>query len=279
MELGKTDIDIATDIVPEKIIDIFSKSDFKAIPTGIDHGTVTIVVDKKNYEITTLRKDIKTDGRHAEVEFSNDFEEDAARRDFTINSLSYDINTCEIFDYFGGIEDLKNKVVRFIGDPNIRIKEDYLRILRFFRFSCFYSDSIDSDGLRACKSNIDGLKILSKERIKSELEKILSCPKYISHIIEIMDEVEIFKIISADYEIDISGIKNFENIFWKNQKIVESLKEIATPSARNDSVLSNLRLSFLLFTLGRKNIESYLKSFRFANSSISQIINFYDFIS
>lgn len=175
--LGVADVDIATILLPETVIDRLEAARIKAVPTGLDHGTVTAVADGKNYEITTLRRDVATDGRRATVAFSTDWKEDAARRDLTINALYADPQTGEIFDYFGGLQDLDAGIVRFIGDVDQRIAEDFLRILRYFRFLARYGHgAIDADAIRACAQGAHGLTALSRERIAQELTKILSLP-------------------------------------------------------------------------------------------------------
>ena len=173
LEIYSKDVDIATNLNPTQIIDIFTKAGFKVIPTGIKFGTVTVLAAGESFEITSLRKDISSDGRHAEIEFTDDFAEDAMRRDFTINAISYDPIEHKIYDYFGGIDDLRSGKVKFIGDANTRIQEDYLRILRFFRFSIKFAKKIDPDGCAACVRNINGISRLSKERIKREFDNIL----------------------------------------------------------------------------------------------------------
>ena len=167
------DIDIATPLLPNEVLQILGKHNIKAIPTGIDFGTITAVVGDETFEITSLRKDINCDGRHAVVEYTTDFRVDAERRDFTINALSYCPFEHIIYDYHGGLEDLANRKVRFIGWAADRIKEDYLRILRFFRFSSNYASVLDEEGYRACAASKDGIKQLSKERIHAETNKIL----------------------------------------------------------------------------------------------------------
>ncbi|MBL4627227.1 MAG: CCA tRNA nucleotidyltransferase [Roseicyclus sp.] len=173
------DIDICTDALPETVMDLTRAAGLKAIPTGIDHGTVTIVADGKPHEITTLRRDIETNGRHASVLFTHQTSEDAARRDFTINAL-YATRNGDVLDPNGeGLLDLGNRHLRFIGDPNARIAEDYLRILRFFRFHAWYADpngGMDQDALAACAANIDGLTQLSRERVGAEIRKLLLAP-------------------------------------------------------------------------------------------------------
>ena len=175
--LGKDhyDIDIATTLLPEQVINILQEANIKVVPTGIKFGTVSALFQEEKFEITTLRKDLGSDGRRPQaVFFSESFEEDAARRDFTINALSYCPFEHKIYDYFTGIEDLKNLKVKFIGDPEDRIKEDFLRILRFFRFSCYYAQHLDQRGLEASIKLKDHLKTLSKERIKQEMDKLIA---------------------------------------------------------------------------------------------------------
>lgn len=165
------DIDLCTTLLPEKTIQALEAANIKAIPTGLEFGTITAVVDKKAYEITTLREDVETDGRHAIVKFGLDWTKDALRRDLTINALYCD-RTGELYDPLEGISDLQNREVRFIGDASERIKEDYLRILRFYRFFAWYgSGRPDASGLKACAKLKDGLKDISVERIWMELKK------------------------------------------------------------------------------------------------------------
>ena len=166
------DIDIATSLTPTQVKEKFKDTKFSVIDTGLKHGTVTLVFNKLKLEITTLRKDVKTDGRHAEIEFTNDWQEDSNRRDFTINAIYLDIKG-KIFDPQLGTKDLKNKIVKFIGDPNKRIEEDYLRIIRFIRFSLEYQNKIEESTVEALKLNLNGIKKISKERILLELFKIL----------------------------------------------------------------------------------------------------------
>ena len=173
-----TDIDIATDATPERVVALAKAADLKPVPTGIDHGTVTVVANGKPHEVTTFRRDVATDGRHATVAFSARIEEDAARRDFTMNAL-YARPDGTVVDPLGGLPDLRARHIRFVGDPEGRIREDYLRILRFFRFTAWYGDpalGMDAEGLAACAAGIDGLPGLSRERIGSEIRKLLSAP-------------------------------------------------------------------------------------------------------
>jgi len=175
--LPVSDVDLATRLRPEDVLQRLQKARIKAVPTGIDHGTITAVSDGRPVEITSLRRDVSTDGRRATVAFTDDWQEDAARRDFTINALSADPGTGEIFDYFGGLDDLQHHHIRFIGDPLQRIAEDHLRILRFFRFHARFGLGVpDKEALDACTVRANDLMALSRERIADELLKLLGMP-------------------------------------------------------------------------------------------------------
>nr|WP_210329025.1 CCA tRNA nucleotidyltransferase [Mesorhizobium amorphae] len=170
------DIDIATTCVPEETMRRAEAAGFKTVPTGIEHGTITAVAGGKAYEVTTLRADIETDGRRAKVSFGRDWKLDAERRDFTINALYAEADGT-VVDLVGGIADIEARRLRFIGDAEARIREDYLRILRFFRFFAWYGDGRpDAEGLKACARLKEGLGQLSAERVWSELKKLLSAP-------------------------------------------------------------------------------------------------------
>ena len=176
--LGRSvaDIDLATPRPPDQVIRALSDAGIRTVPTGIAHGTVMAVVGGRGFEVTTLRRDVTTDGRHATVAFTDDWRVDAARRDFTINAMSMTADGA-VFDYFDGIADLRAGVVRFVGEPAARIGEDYLRILRFFRFLARYgSGAPDGPALAAIRASVAGLVILSVERVWSELQRILSAP-------------------------------------------------------------------------------------------------------
>lgn len=173
------DIDIATVLSAEEIKEKFKDTNFKVLETGIKHGTVTLVSDNFKLELTTLRKDVKTDGRHAEVELINNWHLDSERRDFTINSIYLDING-NIFDPQMGTVDLKNNNVKFIGDPQKRITEDYLRIIRFIRFKIMYDSKVEPTTSDAIKQNLNGIRKISKERILTELFKILELKNFIN---------------------------------------------------------------------------------------------------
>ncbi len=176
--LGETvaDVDIATTTLPAETIRRAEAAGFRAVPTGIEHGTVTVVADGKGHEVTTLRADVETDGRRAKVAFGRDWKADAERRDFTINALYAEADGT-VVDLVGGLADLENRTLRFIGDAEARIREDYLRILRFFRFFAWYgSGRPDADGLKACARLKAGMERLSAERVWNELRKLLAAP-------------------------------------------------------------------------------------------------------
>jgi poly(A) polymerase len=171
-----SDLDLTTDALPEVVMGLAKAKGWRVIPTGIEHGTVTVVVGDQPLEITTFRKDIQTDGRRAVVAFSTSIKDDAIRRDFTMNALYADINGT-VTDPLGGLPDLQAHRVKFIENPTQRIREDYLRILRFFRFHAHYGDpiaGIDADALDACTKNLEGIDTLSKERIGHEMRKLLT---------------------------------------------------------------------------------------------------------
>ncbi|WP_071795727.1 CCA tRNA nucleotidyltransferase [Natronohydrobacter thiooxidans] len=176
MGLAVTDIDIATDARPERVVALAEAAGLRAVPTGIEHGTVTLVVGGEGFEVTTFRADLDTDGRRATVAFSTDLAEDAARRDFTMNAL-YARADGVVLDPLGGLNDLQARRVRFVGDADQRIREDYLRILRFFRFHAQYGDpeaGLDAGALAACAAGAEGMARLSAERIGAEMRKLLS---------------------------------------------------------------------------------------------------------
>jgi poly(A) polymerase len=170
-----SDVDIATDATPETVTNIAEKAGFKVVPTGIDHGTVTVVADGRPLEVTTFRRDVETDGRRATVAFSTRIEDDARRRDFTMNAIYADRHGT-VLDPLNGLSDLRARRVRFVGDAETRIREDYLRILRFFRFHAAYGDpdaGLDPEGLAACAALSAGLETISRERIGAEIRKLL----------------------------------------------------------------------------------------------------------
>jgi len=202
------EIDVATTAVPEEVVKRVTAAGFKPVPTGIEHGTVTVVIDKQPFEVTTLRKDIETYGRHAKVEFGRDWKADAERRDFTINALSATRDST-VYDYTGGLNDLAHRCVRFIGDPAKRIAEDYLRILRFFRFHAAYgtSDHPDATGLAACIAGRNGLDQLSRERVRMEMMKLVVAPHAVPTFISMTDAGLLLRVLGG-----VSYLASFENM-------------------------------------------------------------------
>ncbi len=192
------DIDIATILNSDDIKEKFKNTDFRIVDTGIKHGTITLISKKFKLELTTLRKDLETDGRHAEVEYINNWQLDSERRDFTINAIYLDIDG-NIFDPQNGKTDLENKIVKFIGDPQKRIEEDYLRIIRFIRFKIMYNLKIEPTTSKAIKLNLNGIKKISKERILVELYKILGLKNFMS-LNESTELKEIFTLIFPEFK-------------------------------------------------------------------------------
>ncbi len=203
-----TEVDVATTAVPEEVVKRVTAAGFKPVPTGIEHGTVTVVIEKHPFEVTTLRKDVETYGRHAKVAFGRDWKADAQRRDFTINALSA-TRDGTVYDYAGGLDDLRKRRVRFIGDPARRIAEDYLRILRFFRFHAAYgtSDHPDAAGLAACISGREGLDQLSRERLRMEMMKLLVAPHAVPTLISMTDAGLLLRVLGG-----VSYLASFENM-------------------------------------------------------------------
>ncbi|MEO1303555.1 MAG: CCA tRNA nucleotidyltransferase [Pseudomonadota bacterium] len=193
------DIDIATQLTPEETLAALQTANIRAIPTGIEHGTVTAIVDGEPFEITSLRRDVETDGRRAVVAFTEDWAEDAQRRDFRLNAL-YAAPDGTIFDpVSGGIEDALAGRVIFINDPDERLREDYLRILRFFRFNAWYGAGLDTDGLAACQRQRHGLAKIAKERIWKELKKLLNAPRPLLALVA-MEQTSVLDDVLPDHD-------------------------------------------------------------------------------
>ena len=216
------DMDIAINIEPEKIKKVLVEQKIKFVETGIKHGTITVLINDFKFEITSLRKDLSTDGRHAKVEFTSNWEQDAQRRDFTINAIYSDISG-EVYDPLNGIEDLKNGIIKFIGDPNQRIQEDYLRILRYLRFYTQYNKNKfhDEIAIKAIKRNLDGLAKISKERILEELFKMMKLNNF-SKLFE--DEFCRFIILSMLPQLrNYNRIKILNKISYKIKKQIDKI--------------------------------------------------------
>ena len=212
------DIDLATNLVPSEVCDALKKQNINFYETGIQHGTITAIIDDYKYEITSLRKDVSTDGRHAKVEFSSDWKEDAARRDFSINSI-YSDKHGNLFDPYNGKKDLESGNINFIGDPENRIKEDYLRILRYVRFFINYSNqSHDLNIIKKIKKNIGGVSKLSSERLLDEFKKLTRSNAFL----KIFND----KISLELIEIIFPQLKNLENFKKLNSHAIDNLAKV-----------------------------------------------------
>ena len=244
------DFDFATKLKPIEVISVLERNNIKYLTTGLKFGTVTAIINNNKYEITTLRYDLNTDGRHADIIYTDSYLEDAKRRDFTFNALYIDY-LGNLYDYFYGLNDLKNGMIRFIGEPEKRIKEDYLRILRFFRFYSEYSLTLDYKSFSACVKYKNCIKSLSKERIKHEFIKIIN-GTYPIKVLKIMEQNGfIYEILSVNY-LDLSNldifcsIKNFinfvpQNVF--NLSLIISKNKIE--HIKESLVLTNNELKFI----------------------------------
>ena len=218
------DIDLATNLTPDQVKQCLDKNQIKFFETGIEHGTITAVIDDQNFEITTLRKDVKTDGRHAVVEYTTNWKEDSLRRDFSINSIYSDLDG-NLYDPNSGHKDLNFGIIKFIGDPETRIKEDYLRIIRYLRFYTEYS-KIDHEIniIKIIKKNIEGLGKISKERQFNELKKILKLDNFLK-LFKNKTSCELFSLIFPQ-------LKNF--------------KKLSKLSKPQEKILKNKSLNFVI---------------------------------
>ena len=246
------DIDIATILSTEEIKEEFKNTKYKVVETGIKHGTITLITSKFKLEITTLRKDVETDGRHAEVEYTNNWKLDSERRDFTINAIYLDING-KIYDPQGGKNDFENNNVKFIGDPKTRIEEDYLRIIRFVRFKIMYDTKVETTTGNAIKLNLNGIKKISKERILIELYKILELKNFMN-LNNSTDLKEIFTLIFPEFE---------------NLNRLERLKKICNYSQVNRGLL----LATLL--IDNKNSHEYFSHKYNVSNKIKESLNLF----
>jgi poly(A) polymerase len=237
-----TDVDLATPVTPEHVMQLLKSAGIRAIPTGIEHGTVTALLDGHHYEITTLRRDVAHDGRRAEVAFSEDWREDALRRDFTINAMSMDLRG-KIYDYFEGTKDLPAQMIRFVGDPWQRIKEDYLRIFRYFRFFSYFKEpQLHQDSLRACLDLIPMSKQISAERITKELLLTLSRP-YPQNSINLLTEYDLLPFYELPH---LSGeaAKKLEKYQWAPALPLANLAAVIRASGLKGESAKNYILEF-----------------------------------
>jgi len=271
------DIDIATSLTTDQIKEKFKDTKFNVIDTGIKHGTVTLIYDTLKLELTTLRKDIKTDGRHAEVKYIDDWKQDSERRDFTINAIYLDING-KIFDPQLGTTDLKNRNIKFIGDPQIRIEEDYLRIIRFIRFSLEYESSIEATTFEAIKLNLNGIKKISRERILAELFKILRTKNFVK-INNNKNLKDIFLLIFPEFK-NIERLIQLENIFNRSNFVKEILLAVLLINETNNheyfshkyNISNELKESLDLMA---KNFENLKKNKKFFSKDLKKNIYFF----
>jgi len=236
------DIDLATNLKPSEVCDALKKKDINYYETGFEHGTITAIIDEYKYEITSLRKDVTTDGRHANVEFSLDWKEDAARRDFSINSI-YSDKEGNLFDPYDGKKDLENGIINFIGNAEDRIKEDYLRILRYIRFFLNYSNqSHNPEIIKIIKRNIEGVSKLSPERLIDELKKLTKSKKFI----------KIFK--------DETSLELLEIIF-PQLKNLKNLKKLNSYALKNLSKVDFIFFLSLMIVDGSDNVDYFIYKF------------------
>jgi poly(A) polymerase/tRNA nucleotidyltransferase (CCA-adding enzyme) len=245
LELPVADADLATILLPQEVISRAATLGLKTVPTGIDHGTVTVIAEGRPFQVTTLRRDIETDGRRAVVKFTKDWKKDAARRDFTMNALYCDMHG-NVLDPLGGMPDLRAGQVRFVGSAEDRIQEDYLRILRFFRFFAWYgAGRPDAEGLKACAKLKAGLAMLSAERVWMELKRLLSAPDPVRALLWMRKTEVLQKILPESWGIDaiprLIAAEGAEE--WQPDPLLR-LEAILPPHrARIDALIERLRLS------------------------------------
>lgn len=268
------DFDFATKLLPDQTIKILEKNKIKAVPTGLKYGTITAVINKKNFEITTLRRDENQRGRATDVVFCDDYKTDAQRRDFTINAIYID-NLGQIYDYFDGIKDLRAKKLRFIGEPELRIKEDFLRILRFFRFSLEYAKTIDAQGLKACILYKENLKKLSRERIRGEFLKIFNT-KNPQNLIEILQIMQKKKILAEIFSAKIQ-LKKLENLL-KIEKSANFPLKLAVSFLTKKSQIDNFSHEICATNHEKKFLSLLFKEKlpKLDKKSLNVILAFYD---
>ncbi|KAB1087460.1 CCA tRNA nucleotidyltransferase [Neorhizobium galegae] len=247
MGLPVADVDVATTLVPEKVVERAVTAGIKAVPTGFEHGTVTLVIGGHGFEVTTLRRDIETDGRRAKVAFGTDWQTDAERRDLTINALYADAQGA-VIDLVKGLPDIDTRTIRFIGDAAERIAEDYLRILRFFRFFAHYgSGRPDADGLRACARAKDKLSTLSAERIWAETKKLLSAADPSRALLWMRQAGVLTEILPETEKWGIDGIHGLvaaeKSLGWTADPILRLAAIVPPDAERLDALAKRLRMS------------------------------------
>ncbi len=263
------DVDIATTALPEEVMSLCGEAGLAVHPTGLVHGTVTVVSNGVPFEVTTLRRDVETDGRRATVAYTTDWAEDASRRDFTMNALYCDRDGV-LFDPTGqGLSDLSHRHVRFIGDPEQRIREDYLRSLRFFRFFASYADAKpDSEGLAAVKRLREGVRSLSAERVHSELLKLLMAPRAVSALSE-MNNIGVAEIV-LQRRPDIAALRKLESMEIASDTPSNAIRRLAAIAAQDEDAARRTALHLKLSNDERARLVSAAKG-RTADFSIGPI--------
>lgn len=251
------DIDLATQMEPKAVQKLLTKAGIKTVPTGIEHGTITAVVDGEPFEITTLRKDVETDGRRAVIAFTQDWAEDAVRRDFTVNAIYAD-QAGNIYDPTGqGLDDIKTRKFRFVGDGDARVQEDYLRILRYFRFLAWYAgdSKIDADALKACRENRAGLKSLSSERVWSEIKKILAAPEP-ARAVQIMLTNDILPLVLPESS-NAEGLALMQSLEARHNIEPDPLLRLMAMSGRDELAMAGLAKRLKVSNVERARILSW----------------------
>jgi len=253
------DIDLATNLSPDQVMKVCKKKNIKFYETGLKHGTITAIINDYRFEITSLRKDLKTDGRHADVVFTNDWKDDSSRRDFSINSIYSDLQG-NLFDPFNGKKDLENGEINFIGDAEKRIKEDYLRILRYIRFFLNYSKhDHNRDVIKIIKKNLDGFSKISPERLLDEFKKLLHSDGFL----KLGNDKFCYEIISLIFP-------QFKNIF-----ILKNLNEYAKENIKN---VDSTFLISLMIVDGSDNADYFIYKFNISKKDQKRILFLNDFL-
>ncbi len=253
-----SDIDIATRLVPEDTIRALEAAGIRAIPTGLDHGTVTAVCDHEPFEITTLRRDVETDGRHAVVAFTRDWAEDAARRDFRMNALYAD-KAGKVFDPTGGgLEDVAARRVVFIGEPEDRLREDHLRNLRFFRFSAWYGHGLNAEGLAACAALKDGLKGIAAERIWKEFSRLLEAPAPYK-VLSAMAQTGVLDVILPE-RTDLSRLEGLSALETARGERFSAMERLLMLLPQDEATMRDLAIRLRMSGLERDRLIDFAKT-------------------
>ena len=254
------DVDFATQLEPKAVAEVLEGAGIRSVPTGLAHGTVTAVHEGTPYEITSLRRDVETDGRRAVVAYTEDWAEDAQRRDFTMNALYMD-REGEVFDPTGlGLEDVKARKLRFVGDADARVKEDYLRVLRFFRFMAHYAGdaTVDADALRACRENVKGLGSLSAERVWAELKRLLSARDPL-RAVRTMRQQGVLSALVPEAD-NVEGLEAYVALERREALPVDPLRRLMSLSARLPLPMLTLARRLKLSNAERDRLKAWADS-------------------